>query len=170
MKAGRIILKWMIITMLSFTFFNLFISSDYEFERSIEIESPIDSVYNQVADLHNWKNWVVWWEQDTILSVIFSGESSGAGAKMEWTEFGGTKGSIEILSANSEGITTSLNLGNRTQNGFWKFKEIDGKTKITWELKGEMPFFVRFMTLFIDEMAGPDYESGLKKLKEVCEE
>jgi len=170
MKAGKIILGMALITIISFTTFNLFISSDYEFERSVEIEAPIESVYNQVADLKNWKNWVVWLEQDTSLSVTFSEESRGKGARMEWTASGGTKESIEILSANLEGITTSLNVGNRTQNGFFKFKEIEGGTKVTWGRKGEMPFFARYMTLFIDKMAGPDYESGLKKLKEICEE
>ena len=77
MKAGRIILKWMLITMLAFTTFNLFISSDYEFERSIEIESPIDSVYNQVSDLHNWPNWAVWWKKDSTIFTEYFGEKSG---------------------------------------------------------------------------------------------
>ena len=31
------------------------------------------------------------------------------------------------------------------------------------------PFFSRFMTLFFDKMAGPDFEEGLTGLKEVCE-
>ena len=72
MKAIRIILKWMIITMLSFTTFNLFISSEYEFERSIEIEAPIDLVYNQVSDLHNWPNWAVWWKNDSTIVTEFN--------------------------------------------------------------------------------------------------
>ena len=169
MKAGKIILKWMIITMISFTTFNLFISSEYEFERSIEIDAPIDSVYNQLSDLHNWPNWVVWLERDTSLSVTFVGESIGEGARMEWKDSGGTEGSIEILSANLESMTASIKFKNRTQYGFWKFEEIDGKTKVTWGLQEEMLFFARFTTLFIEKMEGPYLEEGLKRLKDVCE-
>ena len=169
MKAGRIILKWMIITMLAFTTFNLFISSDYEFERSIEIESPIDSVYNQVSDLHNWPNWAVWWQQDTSISTEYSGTEKELGSRMDWVGTNGDAGGLEIVSCSQERIEVRLNIGSITPRGFWKFEEINGGTKVRWRMKGEMPFFIRFMTLFMDKMAGPDLEQGLKNLKEVCE-
>ena len=170
MKAGRIILKWMLITMLAFTTFNLFISSDYEFERSIEIEAPIDTVYNQVADLHNWPNWAVWWKNDSTIVTEFNEVKSDKGASMKWKGEEVGTGGLEIVSCSKkEGIEIKLHLGSMTPNGIWKFKEIDGGTEVTWRMKGEMPFFIRFMTLFMDKMAGPDLEQGLKNLKEVCE-
>ena len=169
MKAGRIILKWMIITMLSFTTFNLFISSDYEFERSIEIESPIDSVYNQVADLHNWPNWAVWWKNDSTIVTEFNEVTRGEGASMKWKGEEVGTGGLEIVACSPDRIEIKLHLGSMTPNGIWQFKEIDGGTKVTWKMKGEMPLFIRFITLFMDKMAGPDLEQGLKKLKEVCE-
>ena len=170
MKTGRIILKWMLITTLSFTTFNLFISSDYEFERSIEIKAPIDTVYNQVSDLHNWKNWAVWWQQDTSMSTEYSGAEKGLGSRMDWVGTNGDAGGLEIVDCSKEGIDIRLNLGSMTPNGIWKFEEIDGVIKVTWKMTGEMPFFIRFMTLFMDKMAGTDLEEGLRKLKEVCEE
>ena len=36
-------------------------------------------------------------------------------------------------------------------------------------MKGEMPFFMSFMTLFMDKVLGQDFEKGLEGLKEVCE-
>jgi len=170
MKAGKIILKWMLITMIAFTTFNLFISSDYKFEKSIEIESPIDTVYNQVADLHNWPNWAVWWQQDTSMSTEYSGAEKGIGSRMDWVGTNGDVGGLEIVSCSKkEGIEIRLHLGSMNPSGFFKFEEMDGGTKVTWKMKGEMPFFIRFITLFMDKMAGPDLEEGLKNLKEVCE-
>ena len=169
MKAVRIILKWMIITMISFTTFNLFISSDYEFERSIEIDSPIDSVYNQVSDLHNWPNWAVWWQQDTSIYIEYSGTEKELGSRMDWVGNNGDAGGLEIVACSPDRIEMKLYLGSMNPSGFWKFEEIDGGTKVTWEMKGEVPFFIRFITLFIDKMAGPDLEQGLRNLKEVCE-
>ena len=32
---------------------------------------------------------------------------------------------------------------------------------MTWGMKGEMALFSRFMTLFFDKMAGPDFEKGI---------
>ncbi|MBT4737899.1 MAG: SRPBCC family protein [Flavobacteriales bacterium] len=169
MKAGKIILKWMIITMISFTTFNLFISSEYEFERSIEIDAPIDSVYHQLSDLHNWPNWAVWWKNDSIIVTEYFREKSGKGASMKWKGEEVGVGGLKIVDCNKEEIEIKLNLGDMTPSGFFKFEEINGGTKVTWRMKGEMPFFIRFMTLFMDKMAGPDLEEGLKRLKDVCE-
>ncbi|MGY8988204.1 MAG: SRPBCC family protein [Flavobacteriales bacterium] len=169
MKAGKKILKWAIIFCLSFVTFNLFISSDYEFERSIEINAPSDIVFNQVTDLHNWPNWAVWWKNDSTIVTEFNEVKSGKGASMEWNGLDGTKVSIEILSVNLEGMTASIKFKNRTQYGFWKFEEIDGKTKVTWVLQEKMLFFARFTTLFIEKMESRYLEEGLEGLKEVCE-
>jgi uncharacterized membrane protein len=169
MKAGKIILGMALITIIAFTTFNLFISSDYEFERSIEIESPVDSVYNQVSDLHNWPNWAVWWKKDSTIFTEYFGEKSGKGASMKWKGEEVGAGGLEIVACSPDRIEIKLHLGSMTPNGIWQFKEIDGGTKVTWKMKGEMPFFIRFITLFMDKMAGPDLEEGLKNLKEVCE-
>ena len=169
MKAVRIILKWIIISMLSFTTFNLFISSEYEFERSIEIESPVDSVYNQIADLHNWPNWAVWWKNDLTIVTEFSEVKEGKGASMKWRGEEVGVGGLKIVDCSNEGMEIKLNFGDMKPSCFFEFIEIDGRTKVTWRMKGEMPFFIRFMTLFMDKMAGPDLEEGLKRLKDACE-
>ena len=169
MKAGKQILKWALITILSFTTFNLFISSEYEFERIIEIDAPIDSVYNQLANLHNWPNWAVWWKNDSTIVTEFNEVRSGKGASMKWKGEEVGIGGLEIIDCNIEGMEIKLNLGGMTPSGFFEFEEIDGRTKVTWSMKGGMPFFIRFMTLFMDKMAGPDLEEGLNRLKDVCE-
>jgi hypothetical protein len=51
MKALMQILKWALITMLAFMSFNLFISSEYKIERSVEINVPSYIVYEQITDL-----------------------------------------------------------------------------------------------------------------------
>ena len=170
MKAGKQILKWAIIFCLSFVTFNWFISPDYEFERSIEINAPSYIVFNQVTDLHNWPNWAVWWKNDSTIVTEFNEVKLGKGASMKWKGEEVGVGGLEIVSCSKkEGIEIKLNLKNMTPSGFFEFEEINGGTKVTWRMKGEMPFFIRFMTLFMDKMAGPDLEQGLKNLKEVCE-
>ena len=121
----------MLITMLAFTTFNLFISSDYEFERSIVIEAPIDTVYNQVADLHNWPNWAVWWKNDSTIVTEFNEIKLGKGASMKWKGEEVGVGGLEIVSCSKkEGIEIKLNLKNMTPSGFFEFEEIDSGTKV----------------------------------------
>ena len=169
LKAIRIILKWMLISMISFTTFNLFITSEYEFERSIKIDASIDSVYNHLSDLHNWPKWAVWWKNDSTIVTEFNEVKLGKGASMKWKGEEVGEGGLEIISCSNEELEIKFNFGDMTPNGFFEFEEIDGVTKVIWRMKGEMPFFIRFMTLFMDKMAGPDLEEGLKRLKDVCE-
>ena len=170
MKALKQILKWALITMLAFTSFNLFISPDYKLERSVEINVPAYIIYEQVTDLHQWENWAVWWKNDTSMITNYSGAERGLGAKMDWIDSDEIKGALEITSCSLEGMETQLNFDSfPVAYGFWKFDTINGGTKVTWSMNGEMSFFSRFMTLFFDKMAGPDFDKGLAGLKEVCE-
>ena len=100
----------------------------------------------------------------------YSGAERGLGAKMNWIDSDQIKGTLEITSCSLEVMETQLNFDSfPVAYGFWKFDTINGGTKVTWSMNGEMSFFSRFMTLFFDKMAGPDFDKGLAGLKEVCE-
>ena len=80
------------------------------------------------------------------------------------------KGTLEIISCSPEEMETQINFESfPVAYGFWQFDSIGEGTTVTWGMKGKMPFFSRFMTLFFDKMAGLDFEKGLAGLKEVCE-
>ncbi len=169
MKALKQILKWVLITVLAFTSFNFFISSDYEFERSIEIDVPPHVVYEQVTNLKTWKDWAVWWKQDTTIATTHSGESAGKGARMDWVGADDMKGGLEIVECSLDSMRTDLDFGTMTTSGIWKFEVSENGTTVKWGMRGNMPFFYRFFTLFFEKMAAPDFENGLIGLKEYCE-
>ena len=77
MDAGKQILKWVLITLISFTTFNLFISSKYTVEREELINVPPNFVYSEVVDLHKWKYWSVWIKEDTTITVEYSYNNIG---------------------------------------------------------------------------------------------
>ena len=154
-------LKWTLIFLLSFTTFNLFISG--KIEESIEIEAPIDLVYLKVADLTTWS---VWQKKDTTMTIVYSGQKNGLGAKMSWRGIDGN-GSLEIVETNSskdlknelifEGMSPSYHT--------WTFDKTNNGTKVTWSFQDELPFYVHFMQLFIT----PELKEGLNGLKKLCE-
>jgi len=170
MIALKQILKWTIICLLAFTSFNFFISADYDFERSIEINAPHFVVAKTVSDLHTWPTWAAWWANDTTIVTGYTGEEKGLGAKMNWSGSEAGIGALEIVSYSLDSMETALDFGDMQSSGIWKFESLEnGNTKVTWGMTGEMPYFMRFMTMFFDAMAGPDFEKGLAGLKEVCE-
>lgn len=170
MNAIKQILKWALICFIAFCTFNLFISPEYEFERSIEIDVPQYVVSDQVSDLKSWQHWAVWWKQDTGMTTTYSGAEKGVGARMDWVGSDGKLGGLEIVEANLDSMRTRLDFGNMFPTGIWKFEIIeDNSTKVSWGMKGKMPFFMRFMTLFFEKMGAPDFENGLIGLKAYCE-
>lgn len=156
---------------MAFCTFNLFISADYQVERSIEINVPSYVVFAEVTDLHSWPNWAIWWKQDSAVVIEYTGERYGNNSKMSWDGKEAGKGTLEIIGVSfTDSINTKLIFdGMDPAYGYWLFTETDGTTKVVWGMKGEMPFFMRFMTLFFDVIAGKDLEEGLKGLKERCE-
>ena len=170
MNALKQILKWTLICFLAFCTFNLFISGKYKMQRSITIDAPAYVVFGEVTDLQTWHTWATWWEKDTTIVTEYTGERYGKDAKMSWTGVDGF-GSLEITAVSfADSINTELNFeGMPPAYGFWNFEENEEGTHITWGMKGEMPFFMHFMTMFFDAMAGPDFEAGLQGLKEKCE-
>lgn len=170
MVAIKQILTWMFITVVAFFTFNLFISRDYKIERSIEINVPSDLVYSQVAYLQSWKNWATWWKQDSTLVTQYLGEY-GKNSKMSWDGKYAGKGTLQIIAVSfPDSINTELVFDDfHPIYGCWRFVDLDSMTKVTWSMKGQMPFFMRFLTLFFDVMLGKDLEEGLEGLKVWCE-
>jgi uncharacterized protein YndB with AHSA1/START domain len=164
MKAVRQILKWSLITIIAFTTFNGFISG--KIESSIEINAPIEQVYFKVIDLKSWSTWAVWWQRDSTMTTKYNGDVPGKGSKISWKSREGN-GSLEILDClYPESIYNKLSFaGMPSYYGVWSFEEIESGTKVTWEFRDELPFFIHFMQLLIS----PDLKEGLEGLKEVCE-
>jgi hypothetical protein len=171
MNAGKQILKWTLITIIAFTTFNLFISSKYNVERSVEISASSYVVYGKVLNLQTWPDWATWWEEDSTIVTEYFGSDSGINSKISWVGEDG-EGSLKIIEVSfADSLNTVLLFdGMPPAYGYWRFELLDETTKVTWGMKGEMPFFMRFMTLFMDEALGGDFEEGLQGLKEYCEE
>jgi len=155
------ILKWTLICLFSFTTFNLFISG--KIKESIEIEAPINLVYLKVADL---KTWSLWQKKDMTITTKYSVKTSGLGAKMSWTGIKGS-GSLEIVNANfAKSLKNKLIFEEMSPTySDWIFEETNKGTKVTWSFQDELPFYVRFMQLFISD----ELKDGLNGLKKMCE-
>ena len=109
----------------------------------------------------------------------YSGAGAGTGAVYEWS--GNRKagaGRMQITRADEPSLvhvdlrfTKPFKSENDMRMTFAPEGPSGSQTRVTWTLVGPMTFMTRVMGLFtsMDKMVGPDFEKGLRQLKDVAE-
>jgi len=150
--------------------------STYTVERSATIDAPPARVYEQIADFRNWTGWSPWEDIDPGLQRTYSGAASGPGAVYRWS--GNRKagqGRMEITDA-AEPSRVAIDLvfekpwKARNDTVFTIRPEANG-SQVTWTMTGKRTLMTKAMGIFksMDAFLGPDFESGLARLKSVAE-
>lgn len=156
----------------------IFISKDANYEKSIIINAPVETVWKHISTFDAQGKWSPWNEYDPAMRKSITGVDGTIGAVQSWEsdhEKVG-KGSQTISNiVNLEKIETNLIFlvpYESEANGFISMKPEGNGTKVTWGFKSEMPYPFNFMKLFmnLEEMMEEDWNLGLNKLKMLCEE
>lgn len=149
--------------------------TEYEVKRETTIDAPADVVFAQVNNHKNREAWSPWEAMDPDMEKSYEGPEEGVGAKYSWkgNEDVGT-GWLEILESEpNKRIKSKLVFTEPWQSEsiiHWNFEEANSGTRVTWAVQGELPGYLFWMGADdMEEMMGPDFESGLAKLKEVSE-
>lgn len=150
--------------------------SEVTLERSIVIDAPPKAVYPYVNSFTGFNKWSPWAKIDPETKYDFSGPESGVGARMEWTSEHPNvgAGAQEITAAVVDQRVESLLQfdGQAPSKAIFVLEGRDqNRTHVTWEFHGDMGNnpIGRWIGLMMDDMLGPDYETGLQNLKEVVE-
>ncbi|REJ83767.1 MAG: polyketide cyclase [Bacteroidetes bacterium] len=155
----------------------LFVSKDFMYEKSISINSPIDSVWTHVSTLAAIDGWSPWNDYDPSMKKEMTGTDGEIGASHSWEsphEKVG-KGSQTISKIEKPVlIETDLKFYvpyESEAKGYIKLAPEGEGTKVTWGFSSVMPYPFNVMSLFMDmsEMMDPDFTKGLAKLKDLCE-
>lgn len=157
---------------------SLFLPSSFQLERSIVINADKEQVFTQVQDLKNWKNWSPWVLKDEEIYLdedAYSSPSNIAGATFSWNsdnqDIG--VGVLELKKVEKYSLLeTQTDLGFIVPEDEWLFADIDSGVEVTWSTKIDFGFnpISKFYGLFLKDKMAPDYELGLKKLKDFTEE
>ncbi len=153
----------------------IFLPSSYKVERSATFNASAEEVYNQVVDLNNYLKWNPWSKMDPEAKQTVAEKSSGIGASWSWHGEVVGKGSLTITKAiEYKSIETKLVMIEPRQDeglGTWLFEETGGKTTVTWSMEGELGYPIgRYMGLFMDNMLGEQFETGLDNIKKIVEQ
>lgn len=150
------------------------VPANYRVERKAVIHAPTDTVFSQVVDLKRWQQWNPWQAMDPEASNTYTGTMGQTGSSWIWDGEVIGKGKITIRQIDTNrAIQTKLQFFDpeMTTYGEWIFEPVnDSTTRVTWANEGTLDYPIgRFMGLFLDDMLGPDFEEGLKNLKEITE-
>ncbi len=151
----------------------LFAKDAYRIERSMEIEAPTETVYEQVRLFKNFTNWSPWHFMDPDMKISIEGPDGEVGTVYRWDSNDKRvgKGYQKILTATPGRLEYEVDFGLGVSPSFFSLKGDSSLTTITWVLDMHLPFLMRAggMLTDINTYVGKDYENGLANLKKYCE-
>ncbi len=152
---------------------SFFAKKSYRIERSMEIEAPRETVYEQVRLFKNFTNWSPWHFMDPDMKTSIEGPDGELGTVYKWNSANKDVGVgyQKIVSVKPDRIDYEVDFGLDTSQAYFLVQGDSQLTKITWVMVMHLPFSMRMGGLFTDLNAfvGEDYETGLVNLKKYCE-
>ncbi len=150
------------------------LDGSYDVKRSITVNKANGEVFGLVKDFNQWTSWSPWLCMEPDAKVDVTGNGASVGDSYAWE--GELVGSGIMKHENiNEGKTIDQSIHflkpyESKSNVYWEFNNVnDSVTEVTWGMKGEMPFMMRFMAKMMDPMIGMDFERGLKMIKDLAE-
>ncbi len=145
---------------------------DFRLESSIEINRPIDEVFNYVRMLENGREWQVFSAQRNLKEEI-SGQDGQVGSVLKWSAPNNV-GEQEITNiVRKERVDFELRFKEPMQGnnkGYYVVESMaDSKTKVTWGMEGRTKFPFNIVCFFMRKQVVQDFSDSLKELKIILE-
>jgi hypothetical protein len=142
--------------------------------RSVVINAPESAVYPYLNTMRNFGDWSPWRIRDPNLKMTFSGPEQGKGAHVDWVSevkaIG--QGSMEIVEGEpNRNIDLAVNFNGVEGTSSYALAPSGSGSKLTWSFSydtGTDPL-KRWRGVMLDNLIGPEYQTGLGKLKERIE-
>lgn len=156
----------------------LFVPKDFGVERTIEIERPVEEVFDFIKLLRNQELYSKWAEMDPDVINTYRGTDGTVGFVSRW------EGNEDVGIGEQEIIELSENEYIKTELRFEEpFESVsysalyttaltDSTTRVVWDMTGSMPYPMNLLLLFMDieQALGDDFDFGLNKLKGILED
>lgn len=143
------------------------LDGSYNVAKTRVIDADPIVVFNDLNDYRNWKEWGPWYEQDSTIRVQYADNTVGEGGAYTWTsdvEGGGRMKTLKVQKAErlDQEMVFETPFGDMPSEVYWILNKVESGTELTWGIKGELPFFSRFMATGMTEQLGPMQERGLE--------
>ncbi len=143
------------------------LDGSYDVAKTRMIDADPIVVFNDLNDYRNWKEWGPWYEQDSTIRVQYADNTVGEGGAYTWTsdvEGGGRMKTLQVQKPErlDQEMVFETPFGDMASEVYWILNKVETGTELTWGIKGELPFFSRFMASGMTEQLGPMQERGLE--------
>ncbi len=144
-------------------------------ERSVQIEQTPERIFSILNNMQRFNEWSPWHDLDPDTRYEFFGPEQGPGAGMRWHSDKPEVGSgAQIITTSQPFSRVELELdfgpeGKAT--AAYVIRPVEGGAQVSWIMHsrfGNNPA-ERYIGLVLDDLVGPDFEKGLKQLKELAE-
>lgn len=173
MKALKTIGIILAVVVVIFLLLGLIAPKKFNVERSIVVNVPRETVFPYLQNFEKQRQWTVWNERDPNMEAEIIGTDGTVGAINRWKSKVEGNGEQEIVAIQpNERVESKLRFeGMGESNASLAVADVDGGTKITWNMNGSMPFPWNVMGMFMNfnKMLGNDFDNGLTKLKTMIE-
>lgn len=172
MRVLKALAIFVFVIVVLFLLIAAFLPSNVHVKESIEINAPVNIVFEQVRDFNNWAKWSPFQENDPGMITTIEGKTAGVGAMMTWVSRDGN-GSLNLIEV-IQNICVKGELNYEGMNKSYidfEFETIPQGTMVTWGLDVmDLPYpFGRWRGVFIGNKMKPDFQQGLNNLKSICE-
>ena len=162
---------WIGVALLAIILISFLFPTTMKVSRSIEVNAPVDRVFDQVNDLRNWEKWSPWKRMDPTMVMTFSNPPVGQGAFYKWESqdkhMG--RGTLTLSKVTPfEEIVTALQMEDwPTSSATFKFTHKGDAVLVTWSMEeriGSMPWS-RYMAVMMRGTMKKQFDDGLKGIK-----
>ncbi len=142
----------------------------YHVHRSIQINATPQKVFETIANFGTWTKWSPWLCAEPDAKVTVTEDASSVGSIYSWKGEVVGQGEIEHRDLQpgrliDEEIRFVKPFKSKSDVSF-EMEAAGQGTKLTWHMRGSLPWFLFWMTPQMEVFIGMDYERGLKMLKE----
>lgn len=174
MKILKRILIVLGIIILLIVIVGLILPAKVTIEKSIVINAPEATVFEQVNTLKNWEKWSPWAKMDPTAKVVYNDIPSGNGASYSWEGEKIMKGTMTLADVKEYSHITEKMLfnGKDSAQATMDFVKEGKGVKVTWKMDMDNGWnvFGRLATaIFVKGMMEDAFEQGLKDMKDVAE-
>ena len=176
LKILKGLFVFVVLLVVAFVAIGFFLPQNAHVERSITTSASPAAVYAAIDGFERFNEWSPWASLDPSTRYSYAGPATGVGARMEWHSDDPDVGSgSQQITAVEPGrsVTSTLDFGS---DGIATTKmtlvpEGSGGTRIVWAMDMSFAgnFIGRYFGPFLDRMVGPDYDEGLRRLKQLVE-
>ena len=148
-----------------------FLPSRLQISKEVVIDQPQNVVFQELNDVSRFNSFSPWYDLDTTATYVYSDQTEGVGAFLQWDGNQVGKGTYTITeSVPYDRIDVGLVFDESSAQTAYILTETPEGTQVQWTYDAELEWPIeRYIGLYFNDLLENNYATGLATLKENLE-